>query len=519
MIRKHLILTALIAGVWGAGHRTGLSQTGNNASGHSKAVRKVTVELGNSKKVELILALIPAGSFEKKWGGKTEKFTVSKPFWLGTHEVTQAQWAAVMGSNPSRFRGPTRPVDSVSWYDCQQFVKKLNERIKGPKFFIPTAAQWQHACQAGTGNATGFPNISPKDYGKYAWATGRGTQPVGKLLPNAWGLYDMNGNVAEWTTSESGKPGSETRPATAPKTAMLGGTSWIDSDESNYGPTFIGWNASGATRRDFIIGFRIARELPEAPAMRITKVSVGVEQTRLVALNGLIGSQYRLVQWPLVTNTNVVEASLDVYGELQLGIHGLKPGKATVILHYQVRNADRSSWTDRIRLFSVTVGIFEPIKAKRVAYVVDCSGSMKGERFERARRELLHAIRRLTPQQKFYVIFFTSKAYPMSVAGAAAGDLLPATPANVELITKWAMNCKAGGGTNPQESLLRALALKPETVVFLTDGQFDKRIVDIVRQKNVHRAKIKTIAFGSRAGEPLLKKIAAENNGTYRFVK
>jgi formylglycine-generating enzyme required for sulfatase activity len=122
---------------------------------------------------------------------------ISKPFYLGKYEVTQAQWEAVMGTNPSTFQGnPNRPVESVSWANIQEFITRLNEQEGWEVCRLPTEAQWEYAARAGTAVAH-YEN----DMDVIAWYdqnSGRQTHEVGQKRPNAWGLYDMLGNVWEW---------------------------------------------------------------------------------------------------------------------------------------------------------------------------------------------------------------------------------------------------------------------------------------------------------------------------------
>lgn len=120
-------------------------------------------------------------------------------FWLADHEVTQAQWMAVMGSdnNPSTFTGTTHPVEGVTWFDCYKFLRRL-KKLTGEDFRLPTEAEWEYACKAQSDSVTG--RNSEDGLGKYAWyrANSSGeTNAVRQKLPNAWGLYDMHGNVAE----------------------------------------------------------------------------------------------------------------------------------------------------------------------------------------------------------------------------------------------------------------------------------------------------------------------------------
>jgi formylglycine-generating enzyme required for sulfatase activity len=129
--------------------------------------------------------------------GPQTRVTLTRPFYLGKYEVTQAEWKAVMGSNPSRHaKGGRYPVEQVSWNDCQEFIRRLNERFKGkPVFRLPTEAEWECACRAGTTGARYGERLSIQWYTENA---GSETHPVGQKSANAWGLHDMLGNVCEW---------------------------------------------------------------------------------------------------------------------------------------------------------------------------------------------------------------------------------------------------------------------------------------------------------------------------------
>jgi formylglycine-generating enzyme required for sulfatase activity len=127
-----------------------------------------------------------------------------KPFYLGMYEVTQAQWTAVMGddNNPSHFRGDEQPVEEVSWYDCQEFVLKLCalEGLHERAYQLPTEAEWEYACRAGTTSAYCFGNSSKKLalWADFAGNNYKRPNKVGRRLPNALGLFDMHGNLWEW---------------------------------------------------------------------------------------------------------------------------------------------------------------------------------------------------------------------------------------------------------------------------------------------------------------------------------
>jgi len=123
--------------------------------------------------------------------------TLAESFRLGTAPVTQAQYEAVMGNNPSDFKGRDRPVERVSWYDAMAFCKKLSDQT-GQKFTLPTEAQWEYACRAGSLGSFCFGENELGDYAWYFRNSDDETHPVGQKKPNAWGLYDMHGNVREW---------------------------------------------------------------------------------------------------------------------------------------------------------------------------------------------------------------------------------------------------------------------------------------------------------------------------------
>lgn len=127
---------------------------------------------------------------------------------MGKTEVTQAQWEQVMGSNPSHFKGADRPIENVSWNDCQQFIQRLNEMSKNVKFRLPTEEEWEYCCRAGGKGDWGKRangEEGPLDaMGWYDGNSGNETHPVAQKEPNAWGLYDMHGNVWEWTSTAVG---------------------------------------------------------------------------------------------------------------------------------------------------------------------------------------------------------------------------------------------------------------------------------------------------------------------------
>ena len=173
--------------------------------------KEITVDLGNGVKLEMVL--IPAGEFlmgspdSDKDASRNEKpqhrVRITKPFYLGKYLVTQEQWEAVMGNNPSNFKGPKNPVEQVSWDDCQQFLEKLNAKVGAARRASSSCPPRPSGnMPAGRGARRGIASgTTSRQLGEYAWYAANSdgkTHPVGEKKPNAWGLYDMHGNVWEW---------------------------------------------------------------------------------------------------------------------------------------------------------------------------------------------------------------------------------------------------------------------------------------------------------------------------------
>ncbi|MFM8219980.1 MAG: VWA domain-containing protein, partial [Planctomycetaceae bacterium] len=159
-------------------------------------------------------------------------------------------------------------------------------------------------------------------------------------------------------------------------------------------------------------------------------------------------------------------------------------------------------------------------EGKTFVYVVDMSGSMYGPRFERAKTELCSSLNKLKPQQKFYVYFFSDRTLPMMSPRPPRG-LLAASKSNREKATRWVRSREPGGLTNPLPALRQALDMRPEVIFLLTDGEVDNptELKEQIRKLNKSKTTIHTLAFESEEGEETLKAIAAEHNGTYRFVR
>jgi len=250
-VRVGLLLIAL-CGLAGTGH----AQPKTDSAELPGPKKNLTVDLGGG--VTMQLALIRPGSFTM--GDKSgRKVTITKPFYMGKYEVTQEQWERVMGSNPSNFKGAKNPVEQVSWDDCQNFITKLKEKVPGNQFSLPTEAQWEYACRAGTAT-------DPGNWDEVAWYSnnsGSKTHPAGEKKPNAWGLYDMHGNVWEWCLDWYGNYAGE---ESDPRGAASGSTR-VDRGGSGYGCGAVDCRSarrSNGTQnyRGSHIGFRVARTLP-----------------------------------------------------------------------------------------------------------------------------------------------------------------------------------------------------------------------------------------------------------------
>ena len=213
---------------------------------------------------------IPAGSFlmgspsdeeGRHSNERPHRVRISEGFWIKTCTVMQGEWEAVLGENPSRFQkcGPCCPVERVSWDDAQEYIRRLNRREsgRGNRYRLPTEAEWEYAARAG---------IADSRYGELsevAWYwenSDRRPQQVGKKRANGWGLYDMLGNVWEWTADwyeryPEGPVTDPQGPATGASRVTRGGSWYIDPQNVRFAYRY---NLSPGIRRS-TIGFRLVR--------------------------------------------------------------------------------------------------------------------------------------------------------------------------------------------------------------------------------------------------------------------
>jgi len=210
--------------------------------------------------------LIPSGSF--LMGSDTNdrekpvhNVTITSPFFLGQYQVTHDQWEVVMGSNPSRLKGGTNPVEQVSWNDVQEFIRCLNAMEGHDRYRLPTEAEWEYAARAGTSTDYFFGDDAGElsDYAWFNYNSEMATHPVGQKLPNTWGLYDVHGNVFEWVQdwygSYTDSPAIDPKGPETGSGRVLRGGSWFSDAEicrsaSRYGVGPDDWG--------YDFGFRLA---------------------------------------------------------------------------------------------------------------------------------------------------------------------------------------------------------------------------------------------------------------------
>ena len=220
------------------------------------ASKNTPVKLAEStNSIGMKFKLIPAGTFTMGKGDKRRKVTVTQPFSMGVFEVTQAQYAQVMGINPSKFKGADNPVETVNWEDAVEFCGKLSalpaEKAAGHVYRLPTTAEWEYAGRAG--RATQYTwGDDASQLGEYGWFrenSERTTHPVGGKQPNAWGLHDMTGNVMEWCHDSPGYGGGILRVLRGGKwdqsaDKIINSGKWIWGSRLSYGGSGTGFRVA-----------------------------------------------------------------------------------------------------------------------------------------------------------------------------------------------------------------------------------------------------------------------------------
>ena len=239
------------------------------------ATAGVDVEITNS--IGMRLRLIPPGTFTmgspqgepgRQDGEDQRAVVLSRPYYLGLTEVTQQQWLSLMDKNPSFVEGDNHPVDTVSWREAVEFCRRLSEQ-EGASYRLPTEAEWEYACRAGTTTAYNVGATLSTDMANFNGKAGGGdgeyrdeSTEVGTFPPNAWGLFDMHGNVWEWCADWHEK--NPQRQAVDPSGPLEGtqrvvrGGCWVNAPDvcrsaSRGGSNPDNWN--------FNFGFRVVRDV------------------------------------------------------------------------------------------------------------------------------------------------------------------------------------------------------------------------------------------------------------------
>jgi formylglycine-generating enzyme required for sulfatase activity len=208
----------------------------------------------------------PPGEPDREEQERPHQVTITRAFHLGRYEVTQRQWRAVMVTDPSWFAGDGLPVERVTWNDVRRFLERLEARSAGSRFRLPTEAEWEYACRAGgtaayhTGDALSLAQANILPPAGAGGARGR-TARVGSYPPNAWGLFDMHGNVWEWTADEHCPyaEGAATDPlgrCGAALKVIRGGSWYFGADSARCALRY----THRPQDRGFSLGFRVVRE-------------------------------------------------------------------------------------------------------------------------------------------------------------------------------------------------------------------------------------------------------------------
>ncbi|MDR2790153.1 MAG: formylglycine-generating enzyme family protein [Campylobacteraceae bacterium] len=288
----------------------------------------------NSIGVEFVL--IPDGSFmmgcdaggEDCWEDEAPKHRViiSKSFYLGKYEVTQKQWKALMGNNPGKVKGDSLPVTNVSWNDAIAFIKKLNDKEGVNIYRLPSEAEWEYALRAGT-NTTYFWGESGENSiaNQYAWLNSNSRyeiQKTGQKKPNAWGLYDMVGNVWEWTNDFYREDYYQYSPITDPKGAdegvekiIRGGSYEENTNFARSSYRHDGYYSAEPSMSSETVGFRLAMSAQKK--MKETfRVDFGdFYANAYLVFDGMYAGGYIAV-YEKKTDKNLINAEIrDIYAE------------------------------------------------------------------------------------------------------------------------------------------------------------------------------------------------------------
>ena len=281
------------------------------------------------------LKLLPPGEFTMGSGPQWEPHRVrlTKPFYIGVYEVTNAQWKSVMESAPSPWKEATRPVVNVNWEEAKEFCGKLSalpeERAAGRVYRLLTEAEWEYACRAGMQTGFSFGNEQKllSDYGWFGGNSGKETHSVGQKKPNAWGLHDMHGNVWEWVSDwygEEYRNGAETDPQGPflARSRSCRGGSW-DNDADYCRSGYRNWGDSPL--RNHFLGFRLA--------MSPSEVKPPKESSQKPRFNNVSNNSFVVDMKPSGFKSGTREGHYSLDGRIPVDNSGAKIDHGPILVH------------------------------------------------------------------------------------------------------------------------------------------------------------------------------------------
>jgi len=428
------------------------------------------VEITNS--IGMRFVLIPPGQFimgspRSEQGRVSDeqqhRVRITKPFYLGVTEVTQGQWEAVVGTRPWSKQGADYAATLDRFDDAQPFYEQLSEK-EGVTYRLPTEAEWEYACRAGTTTAYHCGNDAAR-LGEYAWFRDNAhgvdekyPNRMGQKKPNAFGLYDMHGNVWEWCSDQYAPyPRSPVDDPTGPGPGSSqvyhvyrGGCWYYDAPYC---------------RSAYRIGY--------VPLGRIDNKGIRVARSA----SGESSGPSALMQSPAISALAGGGGALGE-GASFMGVHA---------------------------------------KGTRFCIIADRSGSMVGPKLDFVKKEILETLSTMHRRGRFQLIFFNTRDLPYPQPGWRDPRIERSD------VATWLQTVTAGGGTYPTPAFRVALSLspRPDAIFFMTDGLFPVQVVDEVAELNrggEKRVQIHAISFMDTSSEALMRKIASDSGGTYRRV-
>jgi hypothetical protein len=250
------------------------------------------------KGVSFVMKPVAGGTFQMGYNLAYDECPVHSvtlsSYYIGKTEVTQALWEAVMGSNPSSFKGNNLPVEQVSWEDCQTFITKLNQ-LTGQKFRLPTEAEWEYAARGGK-NSKGYEYSGSNKLGDVAWYNSKKTHPVATKQPNELGIYDMTGNVDEWCQDwyddsyYRNSPSKDPSGPTSGTHRVYRGHNWYSTAKRCRVSSLDRHDPSGG---NYFMGFRLAMSSNSSASTATQKATTASTSTPKTTMTASAGTQVR----------------------------------------------------------------------------------------------------------------------------------------------------------------------------------------------------------------------------------